>query len=79
MLGKGVPRVDKVPEKEHKVHEEPELDSLAVAGVLCVFSGPEAELEANYDLVGDVVGSGVGGAGCRGDNGLNNSQEDGLL
>ena len=59
MLGGSVPREEEVPDEEHKVHEGPELDRPAVAGALRVFSGPEAEVEANGDQFGDVVGSGV--------------------
>ena len=33
-----------------------------MAGALRVFTGPEAEVEANGDQVGDVVDSGVEGA-----------------
>ena len=40
MLGGGVPGEEKVSDEEHKVHERPELDRLAVAGVLRVFAGP---------------------------------------
>ena len=59
MLGGSVPREEEVPEEEHKVHEGPELDRPAVAGALRVFSGLEAEVEANGDQVGEVVGSDV--------------------
>ena len=74
MLGRGVPGEDKVPNKEQEFHEGPELDRPTVASALRVFAGPEAEVEANCDQVDDVVGSGVRGAGCRGDNGVNDSQ-----
>ena len=59
MLGGGVPGEEKVPDKEHKVHEEPELDRPTVAGALCVFAGTEAELESTDDQADDVVRSGV--------------------
>ena len=59
MLSGNVPGEEKVPNKEHKVHEGPGLDCPAVAGALRVFTGLEAEVEANYGQVGDVVGSGV--------------------
>ena len=52
---------EEVPDKEHEVHEGIELERPAVAGALCVFKGPEAEVEANGDQVRNVVGSGVGG------------------
>ena len=63
VIGRGVPREEKVPDKEHEVHEAPELDRPEVVGELHVFTGPEAEVEANYDQVGDVVGSGIRGSG----------------
>ena len=47
ILSRNVPGEEKVPDKEHEVHEGPELDRLAVAGALRVFAGPEAEIEAN--------------------------------
>ena len=46
---------------------------------LCVFAGPEAEIEANDEHVGDVVGSGARGVSCCGDDGVHNSQGGGLL
>ena len=73
------PREEKVPNIEHKVNEGPELDRLAVASSLCVFAGPEAELEANGDQVGDVVVSRVGGSGFCGDEGVHDSQGGGLF
>ena len=53
--------MEEVPDKEHDIHEGPELDRPAVDGALRVFAGLQAEVEANGDQVGDVVGSGVGG------------------
>ena len=50
-----------------------------MAGALCVFAGQEAEVEANGDQVGNVVGSGVVGGSCRGDNGVHNSQGGGFF
>ena len=61
MIGGSVPRKEEVPGEEHEAHEGLELDRPAVAGALCVFIGPESEVEANGDQVGDGVGSGVGG------------------
>ena len=61
MLCGSAPGEEEVPGEEHEVHEGPELDHPAVAGALCVFTGPEAEVEANGDQVGDMVGPGVGG------------------
>ena len=55
------------------------LDRPAVAGALGVFAGPEVEVESNGDQVGDVVGSGVGGGSCLGNDGLDNSKGDGLF
>ena len=46
---------------------------------LHVFSGPEAEVEASGEQVGDGVGSGVRGGSCLGNDGVHNSQGDGLL
>ena len=37
-----------------------------MVGALCVFAGPEVEVEANGEQVCNVVGSGVRGSGCRG-------------
>ena len=79
MLGGGIPREEKLPDEEHEVHEGTELDFPAVVGALRVLAIPEAEVEANFNQVGDVVGSGVGGYGCRGDDGVNDSYWDGLL
>ena len=79
MLGRGIPGEDKVPDEEHEVCEGPELDCLAVAGAICVFAGPKAEVEANCGQVGDVVGSGVRGSGYRDNDGVNDSQRGGLL
>ena len=77
MLGGNVPGEKEVPNKEHEIHEGPELDRPAVAGALCVFSGPEAEVEAK--CFGGAVGSGVGGGSCLVNNGLDDSQEDCLF
>ena len=79
MIGGGVPGEEKIPYEEHKAHEGPELDRTAVAGAIRVFKGLEAEVEDNCDQVGDVVGYEVGGSGCCGDDGVNDSQGDCLL
>ena len=50
-----------------------------VAGALRVLAGPEAEVEANCNQVNDVVGFGFTGAGCRGDNIVNDSQGGGIF
>ena len=55
MLVRDVPGEEKVPDKEHKVHGGKELDRLEVVDALCVFTVTEAEVEANWDQVGDVV------------------------
>ena len=55
MLSRGVPGEEKVPNNEHEAHEGTELERLVVAGALCVFAGPEAEVEANCDQVDNVV------------------------
>ena len=49
-----------------------------VAEALRVFTGPEAEVEANCDQDGNVVESEVRGAGCRGDDIVNDHQGGGL-
>ena len=49
-----------------------------MAGALRVFTGSEAEVEANGDQVGNVVVSGVGGGIFLCDNGLDDSK-DGCL
>ena len=68
-----------VPDEEHEVQEGLELECLLVACVLGVFAGPEAEVEAQLDQVGDVVGLGVRSLGSCGHNGVNDSQEDGFF
>ena len=73
MLNRSVPGEEEVPDEEQKVHEGPELDHPAVAGALSVFTGPEAEVEASGDQVGDVVGSSDGGGSCLGDDGVQDS------
>ena len=78
MLGGGVPGEEEIPDKEHEVHEGPELDHPAVAGALCVFAGSQVEVEANGDQVGNVVGSEVGIGSCRGDDRVHNSQRGGI-
>ena len=50
-----------------------------MAVVLRVFSGSQAEVEANCDQFGNVVGSEVSGGSCLGDNGVHGSQEGGLF
>ena len=76
---RGVPREEKVPDEEHKVHYGPEFDRLSVDGALRVFTGPEAEVKDNGDQVGDVVGSGVIEDGCRGNYGVHDYHGDGLF
>ena len=65
---------EEVTDEEHNIYEGPELDRPAVASALRVFKGPEAEVEANGDQVGDVVGSGVGGGSCLSKDGVPDSQ-----
>ena len=79
MLGGSVPREEEVPDEEHEVHEGAELDCPAVVGALRVFTGPEAEVEANSDQVVNVVGSGVGGGSFHGDDGVHDSQGGGIF
>ena len=50
-----------------------------MVGALCVFAGPEAEVEVNGDQFDDVVGSGVGGVSCLSDDGVHDSQGGGLF
>ena len=45
-----------------------------MAGALCVFAGTEEEVEFNGDQFGDMVGSGVKGGSCRGNDGVHNSK-----
>ena len=45
-----------------------------MAGAICVFSGLEAEVEADGDQVGDVVGYEVRGDSFRGKYGVHDSQ-----
>ena len=76
VLDWGVHGENTVPDEEHKVQEGPELDCPAVACALGVFAGPEAEVEAQLDKVGNVVGLGDVGVGSYGHNGVNDSQGD---
>ena len=50
-----------------------------MAGALRVFTGSEAEVEYNGDQVGDMVGSGVRGGSCLGEDGLENPEGDCLF
>ena len=50
-----------------------------MAGALYVFTGPEAEVEANGYQVGNVVGSGVRVGSCHGNDGVHNLQGGGLF
>ena len=79
MTGKSVPGDEEVPNEEHEVHEGPELEPPAVAGALRVFAGTQAEVEADGDQIGDVVGSDVRGGSCLNGDGLHNSQGNGLF
>ena len=79
MLGGSVPGEEEVPDKEHEVHEGPKLDRPTVASALRLFTGPEAELEANGDQVSNLVGSGFRGGSCRSNDGVHNFQVDGLF
>ena len=74
MLGGSVPREKEVPDKEHEIHEGSELDRLAVAGALRVFTGSQAEVESYGNQVGNMVGSGVRGGSCLCDDGLDNPE-----
>ena len=78
ILSRSVPGEEEVPGEEHEVHEGSELDRLAVAGEICIFEGPEAEVEASGDQVSNVVGSGFGGGSCLSDDGVCDSQENGI-
>ena len=79
MLGGGVLGEEKVPDEEHEVHEGTELDRPEVDGAIHIFARPESEVESNGDQVKYVVGSGVGGVSCCGNNGVHDSQGDGLF
>ena len=79
ILGGSVSGEEKVPDKEHEVHEGSELDRPAVAGAFRVFTGLEAEVDANGDQVGNVVGSGVRGGSCIGNDGLDDPEGDCLF
>ena len=59
VLDWGVGWEELVPHKEDGVHEGPELDYSAVAGVLGVFVQSEAEVEVLGDQVGNLMGFGV--------------------
>ena len=78
MFTESVPGEEAVPDEEQEVHEGTGLDCPAVASAPSVFVGTEAEVEANGDQVGDVMGSGVRGGSCRSNNGVHDYQGDGL-
>ena len=61
-----------VPDEEHEFQERQELKCTTVTCALGVFTGIEAEVEAQLDQVRDVVGLGVRGVGSCGHNGVNN-------
>ena len=69
MIDGSAPREEEVPDEEHEVHKGQELDRTAVVDALRVFTGPEAKVEANGDQVGNVVGSGIRGGSCLGNDG----------
>ena len=50
-----------------------------MASTLRVFARTEAEVEANCEQVGDLVGSRIIGAGCLVDDGVHDSQGGGLF
>ena len=79
MLGGSVPGEEEIPDKEHEIHEGLELDRPEVAGALRVFTGPEAEEEANGDQVDNMVGSGVGGGSYLCDDVLDDPEGDCLF
>ena len=79
IIGGGVPGEKKVYNEEHKVCEGRELDRPEVAGALPVFAVPEGELESNSDQFSDVMDSWVEGDICCNDDGVQNSQGNGLL
>ena len=70
VLDYGVQGEDTDPDEEQELQEGPELDCPAVAFALGVFTGHEAEVEAQLDQVGDVVGFGVRSGGSCIHNGL---------
>ena len=59
VLNQGVGWEELVPDEEHELQEGPELDCPAVARVLGVITGSEAEVEAYLVQVRDVAGFGV--------------------
>ena len=67
-----------MPNDEHEVQEGMELDCLAVASAIGLVTGPQADVEAQLEQVGDVVDLGVGGGYCRDQNGVNNSRGGGF-
>ena len=76
VLGWVVYREETIPDKEHKLQEELELDCPAVVYALGLFTVPDTEVESQLDQVGGVVGLGVGVVGSCGHNGVNDSLED---
>ena len=58
VLDWGIDGEETVPDEEHEVQEGTELDCQAVACELGAFEGTGAQLEAQLDQVGDMVGLG---------------------
>ena len=79
MFDWGVGWEESIPNEEDKFQEGPELDWLAVAGALGVFTRSEAEVDAQLDQVGNLTGFGVGGDGRCGYGGVDNAKGGGLF
>ena len=70
----GVGRNEMISNKKHRFQERPELDCPAMARVLGVFAGTEAEVYSQLDQIGDVPGPWVGGGGSCSHEGLDDAQ-----
>ena len=68
-----------IPNEEDEVQEGPDLDCLAVTGILVVFTRPEVVVESQLEQVRKMTGFGVGGGGCCNHNGLENADGDDLF
>ena len=79
ILDRGICREEIVPDEEHEFQEGSKLDCPDMACAIGVFAGPKAAVEPQLDQVGDIPGFGVRGVGCRGHDGVDDTQGCGLF
>ena len=75
----GVGRNEMISNKKHRFQERPELDCPAMARVLGVFAGTEAEVESKLDQVHNMAGFWVGESCHNGHYGVYDTNGDGFL